>query len=129
MAGPSAPTATDPSGVRGCRLGRQRQRGRPCAPAASDKLAPKRSARRPGARQRPLPNAENFGGEVSFRTSLSLHITRSPRRRGRAVWAVSTPGAGTTNWTFAAAAFGHDDTRKPPELCFRTILQTYKSYK
>src|SRR5215468_1144900 len=41
-------------------------------------------ARRSAARPRRRPVAENFGGEVSFRTSLSLHITRSPRRRGRA---------------------------------------------
>jgi len=31
-----------------------------------DRLAPKRNARRPGARQRPRPDGENFGGEVSF---------------------------------------------------------------
>src|SRR5262249_43406042 len=29
----------------------------------------------------PRADGESFGGEVSFRTSLSLHITRSPRRR------------------------------------------------
>jgi hypothetical protein len=38
-----------------------------------------RSARQPAARQRPRPDAEIVGGEVSLRTSL--HITRSPRRR------------------------------------------------
>jgi hypothetical protein len=47
----------------------------------ADQEAPKRNA---GARQRLRPDPENFGGEVSFCTSLSLHITRSPRRRGRA---------------------------------------------
>src|SRR5215831_5605062 len=48
--------------------------------AAPDKLAPVRSATPLAARQRPLRDGENFGGEVSFQTSLSLHITRSPRR-------------------------------------------------
>ena len=33
------------------------------------------------ARQRPRPDAENFGGEVSVRTSLSGLSSRSPRRR------------------------------------------------
>src|SRR5262245_37759817 len=37
-----------------------------CAPAASDRLAPLRFATRPAVRQRPRPDAENFGGEVSF---------------------------------------------------------------
>jgi transposase-like protein len=36
------------------------------APGASHRLAPKRSATRPEARQRPQPDAENFGGEVSY---------------------------------------------------------------
>src|SRR5215475_11501783 len=31
-----------------------------------DRLAPSQSATRPRARQRPQPDAENFGGEVSF---------------------------------------------------------------
>jgi hypothetical protein len=35
----------------------------------SERLAPKRSAMRPGARQRPLPNAEICGGEDSWRSS------------------------------------------------------------
>src|SRR5262249_15913334 len=39
---------------------------RECAPAASDRLAPRRNATRPAARQRPPPDAENFGAEVSF---------------------------------------------------------------
>jgi hypothetical protein len=34
-------------------------------PAASERLAPKQSTTRPAARQRPLPDAENFGEEVS----------------------------------------------------------------
>ena len=38
----------------------------PAAWAASDMLAPTRNATPPGARRRPRPDAENFGGEVSF---------------------------------------------------------------
>ena len=38
----------------------------PFAPAATDRLAPKQSVRRLAARQRPRPDGENFGGEVSF---------------------------------------------------------------
>ena len=34
--------------------------------AATDRLVPSRSARRPGARQHPLPDAEICCGEVSF---------------------------------------------------------------
>ena len=37
-----------------------------CAPAATDRLAPSRCARRPAARQRPRPDAEICGGEVSL---------------------------------------------------------------
>src|SRR6516165_12764808 len=44
--------------------------GRPNAPAATDRLAPTRNATPPAARPRPRPDAENFGGEVSFCTSL-----------------------------------------------------------
>jgi hypothetical protein len=36
------------------------------APAAWDRLAPLRDATPPGARQRPRPDAEIVGGEVSF---------------------------------------------------------------
>src|SRR5262249_43974795 len=36
------------------------------APDATDRLAPMRRATRPAARQRPLTDGENFGGEVSF---------------------------------------------------------------
>src|SRR6516225_7741580 len=41
--------------------------GPPNAPAATDRLAPTRNATPPAARQRPRPDAENFGGEVSWR--------------------------------------------------------------
>ena len=44
-------------------------------------LVPKQGAGRPAARQRRRLDAEISGGEVSFLTSLSLHVTRSPRRR------------------------------------------------
>src|SRR5262249_36944562 len=70
MAGGSAPTATDPSGALGCQAGRRRQRGRPRAPAAPDRLAPSRCAMRPAGRQRPRPDAEKFDGEVSRHRSL-----------------------------------------------------------
>src|SRR6516164_6068377 len=83
MAGRAAPSAIDRSGAQGCRRLRRELRLRRCAPAASDRSVPARCARRPAARKRRRPDRENFGGEVSFRTSLSLHITRSPRRRGR----------------------------------------------
>src|SRR5262249_4340299 len=36
------------------------------ARAVTDRFAPKRCATRQGARQRPLPDAENFGGGVSW---------------------------------------------------------------
>src|SRR5262245_12976659 len=40
-------------------------RRNPSAPAASGRLAPSRSATAPAARQRPRPDAENFGGGIS----------------------------------------------------------------
>src|SRR6516164_457955 len=52
------------------------------APAAMDRLAPKRSVRRPAARQRPRPDAEIVCGEVSFlNLPLASHhsITSSAR--------------------------------------------------
>jgi hypothetical protein len=42
---------------------------------ATDKLAPAQCATRPAARHRPRPDVEICGGEVSFWTSLSLHIS------------------------------------------------------
>src|SRR5580704_19667668 len=67
MAGQGAPTAIAPSGARRCRCLRRGQTQRSSAPAATDRFAPKRSAKRPGARQRPLPDGEKFYGEVSWR--------------------------------------------------------------
>src|SRR5262249_35688771 len=51
------------------------------APAAPDSFARLPIAKRPAARQRLRPDAENFGGEGLFLTSL--HIAQSPRRRSR----------------------------------------------
>src|SRR3981189_769774 len=66
MTGRAAPTAIGLSGVRGCRNRRQQETRRSSAMAASDTSAPARWGRRPGARQRPLPDAGiAFGGEVS----------------------------------------------------------------
>ena len=66
----AAPTAIDPSGARGCRPRCRRQSRRSGAPAASDRLAPVRRAIRPAARQRPLPDAEIDGAEVSWPVPL-----------------------------------------------------------
>ena len=62
----------------------QKQRSQQrCAPAAPDRLAPAQYATRPAARQRPRPDAEIVGGEVSSRSSLfhrsSHSITSSAR--------------------------------------------------
>src|SRR5262249_2374509 len=65
-----APTAIERSSARRCRVLRQRQSLRSSAPAASDRLAPRRSATEPAPRQHRLPDAENFGGEVSRHRSL-----------------------------------------------------------
>src|SRR6516162_6334536 len=56
------------------------------ARCASDRLAPKRSATGLGARQRPLPDAEICGGEVSFLTSLLTsfdHLVGAGEQRER----------------------------------------------
>src|SRR5215510_1652631 len=71
MAGRAAPIAIVPSVERGCRLRRRRESPRSGAPAVSDRSALVQCARLPGARQRLRPDAENFGGEVSFWTSLT----------------------------------------------------------
>ena len=53
--------------ARRCLWGRPPQTKRSSVPAAMDRLAPKRSATGPAARQRPRPDAELvYGGEVSF---------------------------------------------------------------
>src|SRR5215472_17270089 len=51
----------------------------PLAPIAPGLRSPTGVSFRPEARQRPRPDAENFGGEVSFCTSHSLHVSSSAR--------------------------------------------------
>src|SRR5262245_13688283 len=58
--------AADPPGVRRCPFRRQGHMQRCSEAAATDRLAPMRSATRPAGRLHLRPNAENFGGEVSF---------------------------------------------------------------
>src|SRR5262245_11763605 len=65
-AGQAAPTATVQLGGHEGRRSRPAKNLRSSAPAASGRLAPTRCATRPAARQRPLRDAENFGGEVSL---------------------------------------------------------------
>src|SRR5580704_13052966 len=66
MADRAAPIAIDPSGVQRRRSRRRGQSPQSSALAVPDRLAPKRCARRPGARQRPLPDAEIDDGKVSW---------------------------------------------------------------
>src|SRR6516162_7500129 len=73
MAGRGAPTAIVPSRVRWCRPRRQGRMARSDAPAATDRLAPMPRAIAPAARLRPRPDAENFGGEVSWRATRQAH--------------------------------------------------------
>ena len=61
----------------------RRQRRRSSAPAATDRFAPSRCATRPGARQRPRPDAKIYGGEVSsspLRLAKVHSITSSARQ-------------------------------------------------
>src|SRR5262245_18813506 len=90
MADQTALTAIGSSGARQCQQDRRGERQQSNVPAAPDRLAPKRSVRRPAARQRPLPDAEIVGGEVSFWTSLaSRHsITSSALFAERDLWNV-----------------------------------------
>src|SRR6516164_1913372 len=64
MTGRAVLTAIGPSGVRRYRIRLLRGHRQSNAPAATDKFAPKRSVRRPGARQHRWPDAENFDGRV-----------------------------------------------------------------
>src|SRR5262245_46293616 len=66
MVGRAAPIATVRSGARGCRSYCPQHPGRQCAPFGWDMIAAKRCATKPEARQRLRPDAEDFGGEVSF---------------------------------------------------------------
>src|SRR5262249_59681966 len=61
-AGGADPIAMDRSDARGCHSSRRAGMAQSCAPAVSDRLAPKRRATRPAARQRPPPDAEIVGG-------------------------------------------------------------------
>src|SRR5215831_4041729 len=63
IAAPFAPTAIDLSSAQTGQLCHRRRTPRRYAPAASDRLAPSRSATPPAARQRPLRDGENFGGK------------------------------------------------------------------
>src|SRR6516162_1154545 len=74
IAGRDAPTTIVPSNARRCRTRRQRKPERPRAPAATDRLAPMRSARRPTTRQR-LRDARIGDGEVS---RVMLHELEHP---------------------------------------------------
>src|SRR5260370_25433508 len=78
MVGQAVRTAIDPSDARGCGTYRRERMERSSAPAATDRFARQRRAPRPAAWQRLLRDAENFGGEVSFPTPLSLPIIPSP---------------------------------------------------
>src|SRR5262245_16504460 len=84
MAGQAARTAIVQLDARRGQCLRRARTVRSPEQAASDRLAPWRSVTSPVARRRPLPDAENFGGEVSFR-SLPLwfvySITSSARAR------------------------------------------------
>src|SRR6516225_5590260 len=88
MTAPVAPTAIDRSIARRCRLLLRRQSLRSDAPAASGRLAPKRSATQPAARPRPRPDARICGGEVSLASSsliVLLHARKWARARDASV--------------------------------------------
>src|SRR5262249_4315902 len=81
----AAPRAADPPSVRRCLFRRQGDIQRCSALAATDRLAPPRSATPPAARQRPRQHAEiAFGGEVSFEPP-SHHSTTSSARASKVV--------------------------------------------
>src|SRR6266436_6397646 len=65
MVGRSAPIAIDPLDVPGCRPSLLLENPRSNAQVGSDRLAPSQSAVGPAVRQRPRPDAEIVGGEVS----------------------------------------------------------------
>src|SRR5262245_24226565 len=76
MADRDAPIEIDLSDGRLC-LTRCRQPARQlCAPAALDRSAPTRYARRPATRSRLQPDAEIVGGEVSRRHSGLISVAR-----------------------------------------------------
>src|SRR5262249_11036627 len=64
---------------RGCRTRHPAEMEPRVGSAAPDRLAPAQCAAEQAARQRRRPDAENFGGEGSFLTSILHHsITSSP---------------------------------------------------
>src|SRR5262249_62258544 len=73
--GSITPAASNSSSIRAVALIEQSR-----APAASDRLAPAPHATPPTGRQRPRPDAENFGGGGSTCNPLPLPITPSPPR-------------------------------------------------
>src|SRR5262245_52026575 len=87
MAAQVAPKALVRLSETGCRSRRRRQMQQQIAPAASDRLVPKRNARRSAAWQRPRPDAENFGGEVSLlppsRVTSFDHLVGAGEQRRR----------------------------------------------
>src|SRR6516225_11553179 len=60
------PTAIARSAVHWCRVGRPLQSRRAIAPTAMGTLAPSGCVTELAARQRPLPDGENCGGEISL---------------------------------------------------------------
>src|SRR5262249_60002840 len=102
MSDGAAAAAIPPSVARRCRLPVQGESRRRCAPSGLDSLVHSQYARRPAVPQRPLRDGENFGGGVSFRTSLSLHssgrdvrfIARPPPRSLPAAFPPTAPSPG-----------------------------------
>src|SRR5262245_62135132 len=94
MADRVAPIEIDQLDGRLCPIRFQRPARQLYAPAAPDRLAPSRCATAPAARQRLRSDAEQFGGEVSFR-SLPLYSRYSITSSARAssVGGTSRPSA------------------------------------
>src|SRR5262245_46437954 len=78
MADRAAPAAIDPSDARRCHSRRRVYNPQSSVPAASDSSAPKRYETPPAALPRPLRDAENFGGEVSWRSLPWMPATNQP---------------------------------------------------
>src|SRR6516165_11878046 len=66
----AARRVSEQTNVHGYHYPRKPRTARQCAPAAMDKFVRKRSALRPGMRQRPRPDAEIVYGGISWRPSL-----------------------------------------------------------
>src|SRR4029453_9718903 len=85
MAGQDAPTAIVLSAVRRCRSRRRLRSPRSGAPAALDRFPLMRCATWPGARQRPLLDAEIVCGEVSWCSLPGLRNIAAPIERRHAI--------------------------------------------